>query len=145
MSASTGMNSYSSSIGVDPTGGVTYVIQAEVREIGFPDMKISQSDRSNLSSPNAAREFTPGMIDPGDIKLKLNFTQTQYALFLTNLRKSAMGWQIAFPLIGSQTTAAKLAGQGAWSEVGGAIPEDDTVTNDVTLKCTGLPVFTAGS
>lgn len=145
MAASTGVHSYSTTLGIDQTGGTTYVVQAEVKEITGPGIKVSSSDRTNLSSPSAAREFAAGLIDAGELSLKLNWTKAQYALFFTGLRKNVMGLQITFPLVGAEVTASKLAGNGHFTDVGLAIPEDNIITNDVTIKWSGLPVFTSGS
>ena len=144
MAASTATHSYSSTIGIDATGGVTYVTAAEVREINGPGLKVTMSDRSHLVSDSAAKEKTAGFIDQGSITLKLNFTKAQYALFLTMLRKP-LGIKITLPLVGGEVTASSIAGKGLLSELGQAIPEDDTITNDVTLEATGLWVFTPGS
>jgi len=145
MANSTGVHSYSTAFAVDPAGGTTFVAQAEVKELSFPGIKISSSDRTNLSSPSAFREFVPGLGDAGEITLKLNWTKAQYNLFVSNVRKSLMGWKITFPLVGSEITASTLTGNGHWTDIGGPFPEDDIITNEVTLKVSGLPVFTQGS
>jgi hypothetical protein len=143
MAVSTGTHSYSTTLSIDPAGGTSYTLVVEVKEMNGPGMKITQSDRTNLSSPGAAREKTPGLIDQGQLTMKLNFTKVQYAAFLTMLRK-ALGCKITYPLVGAEVTASTLVGLGSIAEIGQAIPEDDIITNDVTIEATGLWVFTAG-
>lgn len=145
MAASTGTHSYSTTFNVDPTGGSTFAAWAEVTEINGPGIKVGSTELTNLNSPNAAKEKTPGLIDAGQLTLKCNFTKVQYALMLTNLRTKGMALKITFPLVGAEITASTLTGTGFIAELGIAIPEDDRITNDVTIEWSGLPVFTAGT
>ena len=144
MSNSTGTVSYSATFGF---GGNSFPpsVLAEVIEIEGPGFKVTSVDLSNLNSPSHAREFRAGFTDAGEITLKLTFTQSAYITLLSYLNYSLQAWQITLPLVGSQSTAAKVTGYGHISSLGQAIPEDDRITNDVTIKVSGMPSFTGGA
>lgn len=145
MSASNARHSYSTTLGIDPAGGTTFAAVAEVLDIDGPGLKVGVTERTNLNSPNAAKEKICGFIDQGQLKLKCNFTETQYALFLTMLRKNNMAIKITYPLTGAQTVAAALSGSGQLGELGQTFPEDDRITCDVTIEASGLWTFTPGT
>lgn len=145
MTVSAGRHSYSTTLGIDPAGGTSFALVAEVLDLDFSGFKITKTDRTNLTSPSATKECIPGFVDPGQIKAKCNFTETQYAAFIAMIRKSVMSIQITYPLTGTQTAAATLTGKGQLGELGQAIPEDDRITMDVTFDASGPWTFAPGT
>ena len=145
MTVSNARHSYSTTLGVDKTGGTTYVTVAELIDMDGPSIKVTVTERTNLNSPNKTKEKITGFIDSGQLKVKCSFTETQFAAFMGMLGVNTMSVQITYPLTGSQTTAATLTGKGQIAEIGQSFPEDDRITMDVTLESTGAWTFTPGS
>lgn len=145
MAASTGLHSYGTTLGLDTSGATTFVTVAEVKKITGPGVKVGSSERTNLNSPNAVKEFVSALIDAGELTFTLNFTQAEYAILLGALRKNLMSFKITFPLLPAGLTGATVVFHGHITDLGQEIPEDDIITNDVTVKVSDLPVFTAGT
>ena len=144
-SPSTGTHSYGTKFSIDSTGGTSYVDLAEVLEVTGPDMNVAKTKFTNLGSPNAAEEYKPGLIDPGMLTMKLNWTKAAYSTWMPLLRTAGMSWKITFPLVGAEVTASTLTGKGFITKFGLTVPDNDRITQDVELAVTGFPVFTSGS
>lgn len=145
MANSTATHSYSTTLGLDPTGGSSFVAVAEVTHISGPGYKVTSVDRTNLNSPSRAREFVSGFIDAGQATFTCRWTKAEYAILLSHLGTNLMNWKLTFPLVGAEVTASNIAWFGHIEELGTEVPEDDVINNDVTVKISGLPVFVAGS
>lgn len=145
MPNSVGTHSYSTLLSIDPNGGTSYVAIGEVFKLALPGIKVGATEVTNLNSPGAAKEFRAGLIDGGDFTASITWTQGVYNSLLSWLRKSLMSWKITFPLVGSQVTAATVTGAGHITELPGEVPEDDRITNDLTIKVSGVVTLTLGS
>ncbi len=76
MSASAAKSGYGSVIQLSDNGGTpVYTSIAEVLEIGGPEMDRTMIDVTHLVSDNAAREFLGGLVNGGNVTMKLNFTK----------------------------------------------------------------------
>lgn len=145
MAASKGRHSYGTTLGIDPAGGTSYTAIAEVIDLDQSGLKVTKTSLTNLASPSATMENTPGFVDPGQLKAKLNFTEAQFALFLTYLRTASMSMEITYPKAGAQTVAATLVGKGQIAEIGQTFPDDDRITVDVTFDASGPWTFSPGT
>jgi hypothetical protein len=145
MTVSVARHSYSTTLGIDPTGGSSYVSIAEVIEINGPGIKVTATKRTNLNSPNGYQEKIPGLADQGQLTCKLNFSEAQYTSLVAVIRTPLIAFKITFPLTGTQTVAATLTGQGQIAELGMAFPDDDRITCDATFEASGKWTFTAGT
>lgn len=145
MANSTGTHSFGTTLGMDPAGGSSYTTVVEVRKIDRSSLKVTSSSMFNLSSPSAHEEKRPGKADAGQMTLTLTWTKTQYATFLTNVRKALMTFKITYPLVGAEVTASTETFAGHIGEFGVAVPEDDAITVDVTIEISGVITFTPGT
>ena len=145
MANSTGTHSYGTTLGLDPAGGTSYTTVAEVIEINGEGVEVSRTKMSNLTSPNAYHEKRPGFADAGQVTFKCTWTKAQYSTFLTNIRTALMAWKVTFPLVGAESVPSTWACAGHLSKLGFAVPEDDRITNDVTVDVSGKPTFTSGT
>lgn len=136
---------YSTTLGIDPAGGTAFTVVAELVDLDGPSLKQTATEVTNLASPSKTKEKITGFVDPGQLKCKCNFTETQYAAFLAMLGKNAMSVQITYPLTGAQTEAATLTGKGQIGEIGQSVPEDDKISMDVTIEATGPWTFAPGT
>lgn len=133
MAESTGIHGYGTTL-----SGATTGIVVEVTNVSFGDTVTDQIDISNMDSDNSYREFIAGMLDAGEITLTCNYNKTQTAAFRTNQdTKAKEVWTITLP------DSSTFVCSGFISSVGTPIPFDDKVTQDVTIKLSGKPTFTA--
>lgn len=122
----------------------------EVRNINGPGKTMTAADASHLRVTNALKAFVPGLKDGGEVTLTVNFTGTltptgiapnafarqNYAnvFSLWDLRTESY-WFITYPF-GSISSGTERF----WAFVtnlGTAVPEDDVITADITLKASG--------
>lgn len=137
MSASQATHSYGSKIGTSTTSGGSYTDFAEVIDLG-DDIELPGSNVTHLLSDGATKEMKPKLIDPGSATLKLNFTKAQYNTMLGYVTTRAQRF--------FKITLADGSIAGPWlahiSKLGTAVPDDDRITNDVTLLRSGVLAFT---
>ena len=89
------------------------------------------------------REFTPGMIDPGEISGTIRFDKTMLDQFIDSIEHDPETWTITFPdkgelandsvfeCVGFLTSACAITGE-----------YESDLTADFTLKLTGEATFT---
>ncbi len=136
MSASAAVEGYGSVFSTSPTD-VTYTAAGEVSKISGPGIEGKWVDVSHLSSPSGWQEFIASLVDAGEIKLEMNFVKAQYALALAWFRTTSVQY---FKIVFSQGSMFKF--QGGLKSLGTETPKDDKISNTLTFKITGLPVFT---
>lgn len=118
----------------DGESNETFTAIAEVNSIGGPDKSRGTIDVTSLDSSGGYREFIPSFRDAGEVTLNMNFTRDGYVDMDTDFASSSStNYQIVFPDTGSTT----LEFAGYVTRIGSAIPTDDKVTMDVTIKITG--------
>jgi len=113
--------------------------------ISGPNPSRDSIDISTMDSTAKFREFIPGMLDAGEVTFELNYdgtaagTANDLQLLKTN---SAQYWHITFPDHTTEASKSDIYCQGFITALGHAIPFDDKVTQSVTVKLSGVPVFT---
>lgn len=119
--------------GTTYASGNTWVPVTVIEKIEPPAPKADDIDVTVISSANEAREFIPGWANGGECKLTVQWDSTQsaalYALFRT-----MKGWKIIFP----DTHGVGFTGY--INEFGTPVDEEGIITNEITIKVTGLPV-----
>lgn len=119
----------------DPSAGpAAYVAIAEVTSITPPNQSVDQIDASNMDSPNRYREFIPGLTDPGECTIEMNFVPGSASDALIRARRAAGDYQnakIEFPDGDTWTFSAFVSGY----EI--STPIDDKMTATLTLKVAG--------
>src|SRR5437763_276237 len=123
------MHSYTATLCAVPTGSASYSALAECMKISGPGIDVKSVDITHLRSANGYKDFMAGFADSGELTLELLFDQAEYAALLGYLRNSGIAWQLTFPKVGAQATAATLVFKGFITKLGQEIPEDDKVTN----------------
>jgi len=148
MGASTGVHSYTAALNVNDNGdGSTFVQVAEVKDIRGPEETTGVVKLTNLNSPNATLEKAAGMIDPGKVTFTLTATKAQVNK-LVGYRRVTKLWQVVWPLVGTETTPSKWQGSAFITKRGQMVPDaenNEAVTCDCELECTGQWTFTQGS
>lgn len=141
---STGVRGYGSKF--RKVSGTNQTAIAQIRDID-QSTSVDDIDISNTDSTNRRREFLAGFVDEGEVSFDMVFTKAQY-----NALKGMVGpasndsFELEF---GDRTatngTGSILAMTGYVKELGAALPFEDKVTADVSVKVSGETTFTASS
>lgn len=118
-----------------PPGSPAFTAIAEVYDVGFPEVNVTDVEATNYTSPNGHKEWIPGWLDGGDLPVKINFFKTVQATIetLVGVKKT---WLITMP------DGSTWQFPGYIKKRGGAIPNNDRVTMDVMIKVAGPATFT---
>ena len=120
------------------TGGLTFVPIAEVSSISGPGMSRDMLDSTSLDSTGGYREFTPGLRNPGTIKLSLFFTNAGYQQMKSDFEDSSPQ---QYQIVLADTSATTLGFYGYVTDCPLTIPEG-IVTFDVTIQISGQVTVT---
>ena len=106
-----------------------------------PNPTRESTEFTHLKSPNKTREHKPGMIEPGESTVVLNYTKAARAkadtLFVA---EGIQEFQVGYPDGSTETFSGFLTGKATeGGEVSGKL------TLNLPVKVTGLPVFVAGA
>jgi len=143
---SDGLHGHGTSLKVSDNTAVTTVTTiGNIISISGPNHTRDSIDISTMDSTAKFREFIPGMLDAGEVTFELNYdgtaagTANDLQLLKTN---SAQYWHITFPDHTTEASKSDIYCRGFITALGHAIPFDDKVTQSVTVKLSGVPVFT---
>jgi len=115
---------------------------AEINSITGPNMSRDTIDVTSLDSVGGYREIIPGFRDPGAVVLNMNFTRDTYDLMKSDFESDDLqNYEIILP----DEEETTLEFEGLVTELPLAIPIDDKVTSDVTIKISGQVVVNSGS
>ncbi len=121
----------------------TFTTVAEVVELPMPNLKLDTPEATHHGSPGGWREFIAGLLDAGDVKIKVNWlpsnaTQSASTGALADMpNRVKRNWQIVLA-DGASTTwsfAAYVAG------FEGKANLDKPFEATITLKVTGQPTL----
>lgn len=121
------------------TGPNAYTELAEVTEISLPELSRDSVDFTHMKSPDAYREFKPGLSDAGDGSVTYNLVpgMADDAVIATHLAtRKVDDWRITFP------NGATFDFRGFATKHGRATPLADKMTGSATFKVSGKPVLT---
>jgi predicted secreted protein len=95
-----------------------------------------------LDSTGGYRQFIGGFRDGGTVTLPMNFTRSTYEIMNTDFESDVLqNYEILLP----DTELTSFEFTALVTELGLAIPADDKITADVTLKVSGQVVINSGS
>lgn len=134
----------------------TSAFTATLTNLSGPNMSIDDVDVSHMGTTLRVKEYTPGMLEPGEISCDVLFDPSQLKdapPFSDNY--IASGWSnaasetesitIQWPPAAGETTGAKTVFDGYIKSIEPTTPLDGVVTASMTVKVSGIPVFTAAS
>ena len=122
--------------------GSTWLEIAEVNSIAGPTKARNAIDVTSLDSTGGYREFIGGFRDGGTVTLPMNFTRDSYDRMNEDFESDDLqNYEIYLP--DDEHTSFEF--EALVTELGLAIPADDKVTADVTLKVSGQIVMNSGS
>jgi predicted secreted protein len=128
---------YGSLLEVSTDNGATWAEVAEVTNITPPSDTVDSIDVTHMQSPNRTREFIPGLADPGECSIEMNFipgaaTDVQLRTLKANGTKAK--WRITWP------NAVIWVFSGFVTGVEATGPVDDKMAVTATIKVTGAVV-----
>lgn len=125
--------------GVGTTFNRDSVAIAEINSITGPNMTRDFIDVTSLDSTGGYREFIAGFRDGGEITLEMNFTPAGF-----NDLKDDYESDVAqnYTIVLSDAAATTLGFSGFVTSLGVAVPIDDKVTCNVTIKISGQVTIT---
>lgn len=104
-----------------------------------PGLSRTSQDHSAHDSPNNTKEYAPGMVDPGEVSLTLNWSSietTHQTLRDDIFDQTVRDYKIEEP------DGASVAFSGFVTGFSWTRPVDDKLTADVTMQVTGKPTWT---
>ena len=139
MAASSAIIGKGTTLSYSATQGGSYTALSEVTDVSLPTVKIGKVDVTHYLSDNNTMEYKSAVWqDHEDIKLTLNFLKAQ-----TTTLESFVGvdkwWKITLP------DGSTYVQPGFISELGGAAPNKDKVSQSVSITPTGPHTFAAAS
>ncbi len=129
MAAATAILGKGATIAHSTTLGGSYTPIGEVFEMPFPEFEAPDVETTHYTSPNDTEEYLVGWNVGNDMEISMNYTPAVYAVLLF-LRRQNRFFKITL------ISGATLTFQANVKKVGGAIPNKDRVTNNLTMKPT---------
>jgi len=121
--------------------GSAWADLAEVTGITGPNKSRDTIDVTSLDTTGGYREFIGGFRDGGTVTLPMNFTRDTYDLMNTDFESDVLkNYEIV--LSDSENTSFEF--EGFITELGLAVPVDDKISADVTIKISGQVVTNSG-
>ena len=121
--------------------GTTYTKFAEVVKIDNSGMKADLAEVTNMDSTSSFKEFLPTLLDAGEVKLDLNFINTdaiQNDLMTDFSNQTLLFWRIQFP-----SARGKMEFTAYVTQVDTSLEITKQAMRTVTLKITGPLTWTA--
>lgn len=124
--------------------GTAWVSIAEIKTISGPTMTREMIDVTSLDSTGGYREFIPSFRDGGTITLSMNFTFAGYVLLKRDFQ-SDTAIPINYEILLSDGSSIEFSGY--VQDLPISVKFDDVVTNEVTIKVSGMVTIdrTSGS
>lgn len=119
--------------------GVTPKVWAEIGEavsITPPNPTRESVEFTHLKSPNKTREHKPGMIEPGEMNVVLNYTPEARVKADALFSEGVGEFQIEYPDGATETISGFATGK---TTEGGEV--SGKLTLNLPFKVTGLPVY----
>jgi hypothetical protein len=121
--------------------GTTWTALSEVIDVDAPGMECKKVDFTNYGSPNTQKEYKPGWKDGQDVEVEIAFLAAQETT-LRGFVGVQKYWQIQ---IADATTGSKWVWQGFITKIGAKIPNEERITQKLTICVNTAITFTAGS
>lgn len=116
------------------------VAVAEVLSISGPNLSRGTIDVTNLDSTGGYKEFIAGFRDGGEVTLSMNFTMGTWNDFKDDFD---LDTAVAYSIVLGNTAENTFGFNAFITSLGMAVPLDDKVSSDVTLKIDGALTITS--
>ncbi|MDQ0349737.1 hypothetical protein J2S76_004188 [Ancylobacter vacuolatus] len=124
---------YGSLFEISTDGGATWASPGQATSLTPPSFAVDAIDVTHMQSPSGTREFIPGLVDPGECSIEMNFMpgSAGEAIILSVLRMKVKA-RATFPDGESVTFDAIITGYSP------AVPMDEKMTATLTVKVSGV-------
>ncbi len=130
---------YASQLYHAPTGTTTWVKFAASIDLKGPEPEVGDVKITNNDSPGNTHEYKPGMIEPGTQEFDVIYNKTQAAaIYATFGDGNIYDYAEVYPDGAGWTFSGYLKKFGTETKT-----EDEAIKNQITLKLTTKPVFSA--
>lgn len=114
--------------------GTDFTARAEVREIHGPNSECKVVYNSSLAHAQSGKlNSKPGLVDYGEVSLRLNFTAAEWR-FWQSIWRNVLYWIVAF------SDGTMYFNGGYIIKVGAETKVDDAIQLPVSIKLTGIPI-----
>ena len=113
---------------------------AEVNSIAGPNATRNQIDVTSLDSTGGYKEYIGGFRDGGEVTLNMNFTKASYGLMQNDFEDNDL---VSYIIVLPDASATTISFDGFVQNLGFAVPTDDKVTADITIKVSGAVTLTS--
>ena len=96
---------------------------------------------TNQSSPDATKEFIPGLIDPGEVSMELNWEPGNATDVVLMAMAEESGPRYFEEVFTQVTPNRKCAFYGFLTAYEPGVPLDGKMTANLTMRVTGKPVW----
>jgi hypothetical protein len=120
--------------------GVAFTRIANILDLSPPEQTRSSSEKSYLDDETGFKTFEPGMTDPGEMTLALEFDTKdsgQVALKADKETKGNFYYKIEYPDLSTEVFQAHITGWGK------SVPKEETIQRTVKFKLSGQTEETA--
>ena len=111
---------------------------AQIVDIGPPEIEADDIDVSNMKSPEQFKQFDPGWADAGEVEVTVQYEKAAatalYALF-----RQKKGFKMTFE------DGSSWGLDGYIKKFGGEVDREGVITQTITVKVSGKPLFTAAA
>jgi predicted secreted protein len=112
---------------------------AGVANVGGPELSRETYDKTHHASPDAWREFAPGLKDGGEVSAEIRYDPRDHDVLIEDFDDdAARDYRLIWPSI----TAAQWDFKAILTGFSPEGPHDDLLTAEITFKVTGKPVLT---
>ena len=122
--------------------GAVWQKVAEIISFSGPNLSRDTIDVTSMDSVDGYREFIGGLRDGGEVSFDMNFRRDTYEIIKADLENNTnQTYEILLP--DAENTSFKFTG--LVTAMGMEIPNDDKMTNSVTIKISGEAQEASGS
>ena len=115
--------------------GVSYVPVAEVTMATPPQYSRDAIEATHMGSPNAFREYIPGLLDAGEATIEINYVPAAVDPILTAMRAGLGQFRITYPNGTTSTFSGIIT---AYTP---ETPMDGKLAATITIKVSSIPVL----
>lgn len=121
----------------DPANAGTFINVSEIKDISGPGESLDMVDSTTHTSPNATREFLPGLLDPGEVSFSIAYDPedtTGQAFLKDSLRNRT---ERTFRIVSKTTNNAFRKFKGFVMQFEPKDPVEGIIEADFAIKVTG--------
>lgn len=122
----------------------TWTAIARIVDIEGAEETVDNIETTAFDSPGKAKQFQPGLVDNGEIKLTTRFLAARYST-LRGFKGVAKDYRITFNDSISSHGSRIVYAAAYINKIGPKTPLDKVAEAEITIKVSGEPTFTAAA